>query len=270
MSVEDVYLNLMERCLLGLINDDPPLDPWHGVVRNERGEPCQLGESPGVCTIEQGTFDLETRLQGKDWPMTAHTMLGIKRLRNVRDQLERVINAGVPGDFIETGAWRGGACILARAVLKAHRVTDRMVFVADSFQGLPPPDPRYAADNNDWHHVVSPLLAVSLDDVIKNFRRYGLLDNQVTFVKGWFKDTLPKLTAPRFAVVRLDGDMYESTMDGLRHLYPKLNVGGSLIVDDYGAVEGCKRAVHDYRGDHHIKDEIVDIDGLGVYWRKTT
>jgi hypothetical protein len=63
--------------------------------------------------------------------------------------------------------------------------------------------------------------------------------------------------------------MYESTMDGLVNLYPKLSTGGYCIVDDWGAVEGCKKAIVDYRSQHNITDEIIDIDGSGVYWKKS-
>jgi O-methyltransferase len=96
-----------------------------------------------------------------------------------------------------------------------------------------------------------------------------LLDDQVRFLKGWFKDTLPTADIERLAVCRLDGDMYESTMDAITALYPKLSVGGYLIVDDYGVVPGCRAAIDDYRRSHCITDSIEDIDGWGVFWRKT-
>lgn len=79
-----------------------------------------------------------------------------------------------------------------------------------------------------------------------NFARSGLLDDQVVFLQGWFKDTLPAIPpGQRFALVRLDGDLYESTLDALTHLYPNLSVGGWLVVDDYGVIEACRQAVHD-------------------------
>ena len=101
-----------------------------------------------------------------------------------------------------------------------------------------------------------------------NFARYRLLDDQVVFVKGFFSDTLPKLDAGPFALVRLDGDMYESTFVALEHLYPKLSPGGFLIVDDYGAVGQCEQAVHDYRKREGIDAAIEPVDWTGVFWRK--
>ena len=108
-----------------------------------------------------------------------------------------------------------------------------------------------------------------MDRVRANFARYGLLDEQVHFLKGWFKDTLPIAPIERLAVARLDGDMYESTMDAIEALYPKLQPGGFLIMDDYGAVPACKQATEDYRERCGIREPIVPIDWTGVYWRKT-
>ncbi|OHV44489.1 macrocin O-methyltransferase [Pseudofrankia sp. BMG5.36] len=212
---------------------------------------------------------LRARAEGLDWPRLAHTMVGDRRLENLRYCVEQVIRDGVPGDLIETGVWRGGSCILMRGVLAAYGDTARTVWVADSFAGLPRPDAeRYPADAGDLHHQVT-VLAVSLAEVRENFRRYGLLDEQVRFLKGWFRDTLPAAPIERLAVLRLDGDMYESTMEALTALYPKLSVGGFCIIDDYGVIEGCRRAVDDFRRDHGVTEEILRIDPSGVYWRRT-
>lgn len=102
-----------------------------------------------------------------------------------------------------------------------------------------------------------------------NFRRYGLLDDQVEFLVGWFKDTLPTAPIDRLAVLRLDGDMYESTRQAIEALYPRLSVGGYCIVDDYGDIPGCPQAIHDYRQANGITDEIVDVAGRGVFWRRS-
>jgi O-methyltransferase len=173
----------------------------------------------------------------------------------------------VPGDLIETGVWRGGAVILMRAVLEAYGDRDRVVYAADSFAGLPAPDEaKYPADTGSRLHSAEPL-AVPRGEVERNFGLYGLLDGQVRFLEGWFKDTLPTVADRTWAVVRLDGDMYESTMDALVNLYPRLSVGGFLIVDDYG-FEPCRQAVTDYRDANGVDDPIESIDWLGAYWRR--
>ena len=219
--------------------------------------------------LSRKDFDwADVRANGRDWPRFAQTMVGLKRLENVQQCVERVIADRVPGDLIETGVWRGGVVIFMRAILDAYGDADRVVFAADSFQGLPPPDEAaYPADTGSRLHTAEPLV-VSRNDVERNFKLYGLLDERVRFLEGWFKETLPTVADRTWAVIRLDGDMYESTLDALANLYPRLSVGGYLIVDDYG-FEPCKQAVADYRAAHDIDEPIEEIDWLGAFWRRT-
>jgi O-methyltransferase len=220
-------------------------------------------------TLDHQPFSEANRINGHDWPAHAHTMIGLRRLDNIQFCVEDVIQKGIPGDLIEAGVWRGGATILMRAILRAYDVIDRKVWVADSFKGLPRPDPeKYPSDTNDSLYTFKEL-AVSLEEVKANFSRYGLLDDQVLFLKGWFKDTLPNAPIDRLAVIRLDGDMYESTMDGLVNLYPKLSIGGYLIVDDYGCVNACKQAVLDYQRIQNISEKIREVDWTGIYWQRS-
>jgi len=88
----------------------------------------------------------------------------------------------------------------------------------------------------------------------------------VKFIKGWFKDTLSSAPIERLALLRLDGDMYESTWDALVALYDKVSVGGYVVVDDYHVVEGSRRAIHDFLNSKGLRPEISEIDGVGVYW----
>ena len=245
-NLADLYLTIIQKCLTGTIYCDPPLK-----VNALKG------------------FDPETREYGWDWPSVAHTMIGTRRMSNIRTLMEITIKSKVPGDFIETGVWRGGACIYMRAILKAYDISDRTVWAADSFEGLPSPDPvHYPADEGDKFSTYSEL-AVSLDEVKENFRKYGLLDEQVKFLKGWFKDTLPQAPIKELAILRMDGDMYESTNDALQNLYAKISPGGFVIVDDYHVVEGCRKAVDQFRSENCITDDLVEIDNVGVYWQKT-
>ncbi len=221
----------------------------------------------GLIPMRRAPIDRERRRNGLDWPPQAYTMIGVKRLDNLQDCVEDVISRGVPGNIIEAGTWRGGAAIFLRAILKAYGVTDRTVWVADSFEGLPTPDQqKFPADSGAYDHT-NPFLAVSLERVKLNFSRFGLLDDQVRFLKGWFKDTLPELREEKWAVIRLDADMYESTLDALRNLYVNLSVGGYVIIDDYG-LACCREAVTDFRDANRIAEEIRTIDSTGVYWRR--
>lgn len=219
-----------------------------------------------VCKFNSGT--VESRIVGLDWPYYSETMIGLKRLDNIQYCVGEILKNNIPGDFIETGVWRGGATILMKALLKVSNINDRTVWVADSFEGLPKPDEsKYKEDKGDLHFNKDQL-AISLETVKRNFEKYGLLDEKVKFLKGWFKDTLPTAPIQQISLLRLDGDMYESTMDGLVNLYPKLSKGGYIIIDDWGAVKGCQKAVNDYRKEHGITAEIIPIDWTGVYWIK--
>lgn len=263
-----LYLDLMKRTLTNWIYGDmekkvidfpPTLDQ----------KVMAKAASLGAQLVVPHPFDPRKREAGRDWPPSAHTMIGLKRLDNLQFCVQQVIADEVPGDLIETGVWRGGASIFMRAILKAFAVQDRCVWVADSFAGLPAPDvEKYPQDAGSPLHLYD-VLAVSLESVKANFEKYGLLDEQVRFLRGWFRDTLPAAPIEKLAVARLDGDMYESTMDALQSLYPKLSAGGFVIIDDYGSVKACAQAVDDYREAHNIDDEIVPIDGWAVYWRRS-
>jgi len=203
---------------------------------------------------------------------TGETMMGMGALENLHWCMDEVVRDGVPGDLVETGVWRGGGTIYMRAFLEAYREAGRSVWVADSFEGLPKPKDEYLADrgSNLWE---SEYLAVSLEQVKENFRRYCLLDDRVCFLKGFFSDTMPTAPIRQIAVLRLDGDMYESTIVVLQHLYPRVASGGYVIVDDYGMLHECDRAVEDYRSENGIVEPLqiigyVNGRALGAYWRK--
>jgi hypothetical protein len=268
-----LYLDLMKRCLAFTLWPEPPRVITASNLRNplKRTALKVLHKltSNRISLVSHDRPDPDLRIEGRYHPVLAHTMIGLKRLENIEYCLRAVLSNQVKGDFIETGVWRGGATIFMRAILKAYQITDRKVWVADSFEGVPPPNPeKYPADRGDGHHRLEHL-AVSLDEVKSNFAQYNLLDDQVVFLKGWFKDTLPTAPIPRLALLRLDGDLYESTLDALTHLYPKLSIGGYVIIDDFNYIQSCKQAVNDFRRQHSIEDEIKPIDSSGVYWQRS-
>jgi ubiquinone/menaquinone biosynthesis C-methylase UbiE len=197
-----------------------------------------------------------------------HTMLSRRRVENIEFCLETILREKIPGDCMECGVWRGGAVILMRGYLAAHGITDRTVWVADSFEGIPAPT--LPQENGlQLSKETHPMLAIDLDTVRNLFERYGLLDDQVRFLKGWFKDTLPQAPVERLALLRLDGDLYESTMDALEALYHKVVPGGFVVIDDYGCLEPCRRAVTEFRERYGITDPIHEVDWTAVYWRKS-
>ncbi len=263
-SSADEYLALLRDSIAGYIHPDRhrPLSNQHGWFKPIAWALRRVG----LELVRPVSFDPARRDEGLDWPVNAESMIGRKRLDNVRMCIESTVDEGIPGDLIEAGAWRGGAAIYMRAVLRTRGVTDKTVWVADSFEGLPKPDPKYAADRQDIHWTLDPL-AVSLEEVQRNFEKYGLLDDRVRFLKGWFNQTLPTAPIDRLAVMRLDGDMYGSTMESLEALYPKLSPGGYVIIDDYN-LPGARQATDDYRARNGIEEPIQVVDWTGVYWRR--
>lgn len=266
----NAYLNLLKKTLIRLPLDSQDLSALDAVRSmgqrflkpiEQWASECQAGNSPELL------IKPEVRAAGMDWPPEAESMIGLARMDNLMQCLLSVLDEGIPGDVAETGAWRGGASIFMRGVLHALSDNQRNVWVADSFQGLPKPDPaRYPADNGDRHWTY-PELSVSLATVQQNFEKYGLLDGQVQFLPGWFRDTMPSAPIRQLALLRIDGDMYESTITVLRALYPKVSKRGYVIVDDYGCLSPCRQAVEDYRAECGIGCPMQTIDWTGVYWR---
>jgi len=239
------------------------LDTLRDTLTGIAFQTTELRVAPGT-TVQTVAFNYDDRKMGKDWPFIGLTMVGVYRLDNIRQALAAVTSQNVPGDFVECGVWRGGASIFAAGYLKIMGIEGRKVWVVDSFGGLP--TARTGADVNMWSQM--EYLMVSLEKVQTNFRSFNLLDDNVEFVKGYFVDSLPTIKVQKIAVMRMDGDMYESTMDQFFNLFDKISIGGWIIIDDW-SIQVCKRAVNDFREWHGITDKIIDIDDDSVYWIKT-
>ncbi len=274
LTSDRLYLELLKRCLTRILFPDlyAPIKPqrtsllgrvlWTFYLLAEKALErwdCRL--------VRIVLYEDEDRIYGRQWPPPpeAETMIGLRRLDHLETCIRTIQSENVPGDLIETGVWRGGATIFMRAVLEAIADSSRTIWVADSFEGLP--RPRLPQDEGDILHTVSEFV-VPLDTVQANFRRYGLLDDRVRFVKGWFRESLFRADFGAFSLIRLDGDMYESTINALTALYPRLSVGGYVIVDDYN-LPGCRLAVEDFRSANSISDPLSPIDWAAVYWRRT-
>lgn len=259
----DAYLSILRDCLTG-----------YAFQTTERSVPMTFARNSDWSKVPIVNFPKmvpSDRLIGMEYPLTGVAMTGSLRLNNVRDLLERVESTNVKGDFVECGVWRGGASIYAKGVLNMMK-SNRHVWLVDSFQGLPKARNKKLDDD---HWITMKYISVSQSDVTSNVRSFGVLDNRVHFCKGYFVDILPTCPPPstiKIAVLRMDGDMYESTMDILFNLYDKVNVGGYVIVDDYG-IAVCKKAIHDFLAKHNIENEVkiekIQGDRTGVYWKKT-
>ena len=236
-------------------------------------------------------------IDGSSWPpqgnCQALTMTGIRRLDNIQWILEDIILREIDGDFIETGVWKGGLCILAKSIFHAYKQFNRKIFLADSFDGIPPVNiSAFPADavhqGTDKFEILSGKYTGGQEAVVKNFNIYfnvlsqrNFIDQsilagnsksdpleeefnvQIEFLKGYFKDTLPKAIQENrfkcFSVLRLDGDIYQSTWESLEYLYPYLNDEGVVIVDDFCDWSGAFNAVHDFRQKYNIKTPIIQV-----------
>jgi hypothetical protein len=268
-SADRLYLDLLKRCLTRTLADEElaPLWPGRGWQKPAWRLLTSMLARWDVVPRRRISVRTSKREEGLDWPADAETMIGLRRLENLEHCVRQVVDEGVPGDLLEAGVWRGGASIFMRGVLAALGDHERLVWAADSFEGLPKPRDDQPADEGDTHWTHGNL-AVSLEEVQANFARYSLLDDQVRFLKGWFADTLPGAPIEHLALLRADGDMYSSTMDILNALYPKVSAGGFVIIDDYGAIPACKVAVDEYRERHDIREPIEQIDWTGAFWQR--
>ena len=261
------YLQLLERVLVRSL---PRSYESLGPRVADRGKATRLGYAAikrvlGPDRELAQKVNLNLREDGRDGPQTSgETMIGIKRLDNLRLLIKSVISAGVPGDLIEAGVWRGGAVIFMRAALETYGDRERMVWAADSFRGLPD------SGGFDDARLHSGEMSVSLNEVKANFEWYGWLDDRIHFLPGWFKDTLPSAPMENLALIRLDGDLYESTYECLKYLYPRLSKGGYIVIDDYNCYPGAKQATEDFRNEQSIVDKLVKIDWAGVYWQRSS
>jgi O-methyltransferase len=276
----DAYLELIKQVLIGSVYDESawsilepvdvlsrlPKTPYRILFNRIREMVIRVFGKKSILLVKERPYDAAKRAEGRDFPLVGYTMVGERRMNNVRACIEDVLRNNVSGDLIETGAWRGGATIFMAALLKAYSVTDRKVWVADSFEGLPVPK----SEGNrwdGWDFSRVDLFKVSLEKVKSNFARFGLLNDQVRFLKGWFCDTLPSAPILELAILRLDGDLYSSTMDSLVNLYDKVSDGGYVIVDDYGGWPACREAITDFLASRNLKPEILQIDWTGIYWK---
>lgn len=229
-------------------------------------ETSSVSPQLGNKSIVETPYNAASREGGSDWPRYGYTMTGKKRLNELQDALIKVVNLGIEGDFIECGVWRGGTSIFARLVWNAYDQNARTVFVADSFSGLPPSTSSY--DNRHWDNT--PYLEVDLETVKRHFMHFGAaaLENTV-FIKGFFNNTLPEWRnrIKKLAVLRLDGDMYESCADILANLYEKVSVNGYVIIDDWFGFE-CKNAVESFLAHHKIVVTVIPIDSISAYFTK--
>jgi hypothetical protein len=202
------------------------------------------------------------------------TMTSDERMHALFQAINYVTSAGIAGDVVECGVWRGGSSMLGAFALLAHDEASRTLWLYDTFEGMTPPgelDVKYdgssASDElarqerradlvNDW-------CVATIEDVRSNMQETGYPMNRVRLVEGKVEETIPTQAPDAIAILRLDTDWFESTWHELIHLYPRLVPGGVLIVDDYGWWQGAREAVDRYFDEHGVRMLLSRIDETG-------
>lgn len=206
-----------------------------------------------------------------------YTMTSPERMYSLYKAVKYVVQAKLEGDFVECGVWKGGSAMVIAYTLKALRVTDRDIFLYDTFEGMSEPTEHDMKNSTgDGNHVrkyweeqqkggINEWCYSSLDEVRSNLERTGYPMSQIHTVKGKVEDSIPNTIPKKISLLRLDTDWYESTKHELMYLYPILTDKGVLIIDDYGSWAGAKKAVDEFFADTPILLNRVDTTGrIGV------
>lgn len=200
-----------------------------------------------------------------------YTLTSVERMIALSNAITHIAKNNVPGDIVECGVWRGGSMMLTALTLISHRDTHRTLHLYDTFEGMSPPtnvdidfDGRTAQSQLDNDPGMTGVgCKAGIDEVRANLERTNYPTGNIRFIKGRVEDTIPQQAPESIAVLRLDTDWYESTRHELEHLYPRLSVGGFLIVDDYGHWKGSRKAVDEYFANRNEQPYLHRIDYTG-------
>ena len=201
------------------------------------------------------------------------TMTSIYNMYALFNIIRYVVARKIPGDFVECGVWRGGSAMLAAMALLKLGDNRRKIYLYDTYEGMSRPgvnDIRHdgASAEPIWLESQtgdrSTWALASIEEVTYNMKTTSYPMDKVVFVKGKVEDTLPFVMPDRIAVLRLDTDWYESTLHELTTLFPLVQKGGVLIIDDFGWWKGCRRAVDEYFADKPILLTRICVSGARV------
>jgi hypothetical protein len=224
-------------------------------------------------------YDEEPAIKAAVDRIKRHTMTSFERLASLWQQVRYLDRFDVPGAFVECGVWKGGSTGLMALAHRATRaVPTRELHLFDSFEGLPEPDAvlddqqsvDYAGAGGGELRSVGKCVGTLDENRELMERLLGYPTDLLRYHVGWFQDTIPR-DAPALgsiALLRLDGDWYESTRICLEHLYDKVSRGGVVVIDDYGHYEGCRKAVDEFLQRRKEPVLLSHIDYTGRYWIK--
>ena len=218
------------------------------IVRQSSLKKLQLGYMKlRIDDIEKDADFMKLYLNIKDY-----TMVEIERCYALYTAVKYILKNNIPGDFVECGVWKGGSSMLIALMLKKGNILDRKIYMYDTFTGMTEPGNndgeiekeewskmQKADGSNDWCFA-------SYEEVVTNMESTGYPTENIKLVKGKVEDTIPGIIPTTISMLRLDTDWYESTKHELTHLFPLLKKSGILIIDDYGAWQGARKAVDEH------------------------
>lgn len=216
--------------------------------------------------------DFDERMVALCRSVRPFTMTSPERIHALRESVRHVTKHQIPGAIVECGVWRGGSMMTAAATLLESDDRSRTLYLFDTFTGMPEPSDidkdnrgELAATRLEREDRTTGAVWANspIDEVRRNMRATGYPEDRVVLVAGRVEQTIPDAAPEQIALLRLDTDWYESTRHELVHLYPRLSVGGVLIIDDYGHWEGARRAVDEFIEEHRLKLLLSRIDYTG-------
>ena len=225
-------------------------------------------------TPQQNTMlDIPKEVQQLIRDVDSYTMTSPERINALWEATQYVARANIPGSFVECGVWRGGSMMVVAKTLLSLNDTSRDLYLFDTFEGMTTPTERDVAYNGTsalaFFETRDDWCAASLVDVETNMKTTGYPDHLIHYVRGPVEETIPEHIPDEIALLRLDTDWYASTKHELLHLYPRLVMGGVLILDDYGHWEGSRGAVDEYFKEHQVVAPFLRIDSAGRILIKT-
>lgn len=216
------------------------------------------------------------------WNVCTHALQNYASLSNAYDLAAYIENRKLPGAIVECGVWRGG-CAAVMAKVADTAKSNRKIWLFDSFEGMPSATKEDIGQDAKWLScgVMSEDLTdltpvgtniASVEEVKELlFNRLHLKEENVVIVKGWFQNTLPAYRdrIGDIALLRIDGDWYQSTKACLETLYDNVVNNGYIIVDDYGFFPGCKKAVDEFLQERQVTVQIIKVDYSRIYFQKS-
>ncbi len=190
-----------------------------------------------------------------------HTLTDRERIIGLTRAVRYIEQAGIPGDIVECGVWKGGSMMAVARTLLNLGSTERQLYLFDTFEGMTAPtdldtSQEYGNAKEIWNRRKSEgtsWVRSPLDEVKRNMASVGYPEEHTVYIQGRVEDTLPAAAPESIAILRLDTDWYESTRHEMIHLFPRLQEGGVLILDDYFTWQGSRIAVDEYLEEQGIR-----------------